>query len=149
MDSFVVLSHLFIHGCGYGTGLIFCLIPGVFSSGIRPRRIKWQWLESLFLKSCRCMISETRTRGRRACAASTWRKGAPASWLVLDEDGREAQLKPHMQPTAGGRTLVDADRIKAARIGDSLGVDLTERACRPLIRLSTHPTAAARAVRVS
>ncbi|GBP78558.1 hypothetical protein EVAR_61569_1 [Eumeta japonica] len=37
--------------------------------------------------------------------------------LVLDE-GREAQLKLDTQPTAGGRTLVDADRIKAARIGD-------------------------------
>ncbi|GBP52556.1 hypothetical protein EVAR_39079_1 [Eumeta japonica] len=35
----------------------------------------------------------------------------------------------HTQPTAGGRMLVDADRIKAARIGDPLGVDLTERAC--------------------
>ncbi|GBP34946.1 hypothetical protein EVAR_28411_1 [Eumeta japonica] len=69
--------------------------------------------------------------------------------LVLDEGGREAQFKLDTQPTAGGRTLVDADRIKAARIGDPLGVDLTERACRPLIRLSTHPTAAARAVRVS
>ncbi|GBP52607.1 hypothetical protein EVAR_35797_1 [Eumeta japonica] len=69
--------------------------------------------------------------------------------LVLDEGGREAQNKLHTQPTAGGRTLVDADRIKAARIGDPLGVDLTERVCRPLIRLSTHPPAAARAVRVS
>ncbi|GBP17651.1 hypothetical protein EVAR_8648_1 [Eumeta japonica] len=36
--------------------------------------------------------------------------------LVLD--GEEAQLKLDTQPTAGGRTLVDADRIKAARIGD-------------------------------
>ncbi|GBP87438.1 hypothetical protein EVAR_61478_1 [Eumeta japonica] len=54
--------------------------------------------------------------------------------LVLDEGGREAQLKLHTQPTAGGRTLVDADRIKAARIGDPQGVDLTERACRPLMR---------------
>ncbi|GBP81755.1 hypothetical protein EVAR_62671_1 [Eumeta japonica] len=69
--------------------------------------------------------------------------------LMFDEGGREAQLKLHTQPTADGRTLVDADRIKAARIGDPLGVDLTERACRPLIRLSTHPTAAAGAVRVS
>ncbi|GBP71690.1 hypothetical protein EVAR_8296_1 [Eumeta japonica] len=32
--------------------------------------------------------------------------------------GREAQLKLHTQPTADGRTLVDADRIKAARVGD-------------------------------
>ncbi|GBP21214.1 hypothetical protein EVAR_84337_1 [Eumeta japonica] len=36
--------------------------------------------------------------------------------LVLDEG--EAQLKLDTQPIAGGRTLVDADRIKAARIGD-------------------------------
>ncbi|GBP65168.1 hypothetical protein EVAR_48645_1 [Eumeta japonica] len=38
--------------------------------------------------------------------------------LVLGEGGKEAQLKLDTQPTAGGRTLVDADRIKAARIGD-------------------------------
>ncbi|GBP88716.1 hypothetical protein EVAR_60652_1 [Eumeta japonica] len=69
--------------------------------------------------------------------------------LVLDEGGREAQLKLHTQPTAGGRTLVDANRIMATRIGDPLGVDLTERACRPLIRLSRHQTAVVRAVRVS
>ncbi|GBP46133.1 hypothetical protein EVAR_26578_1 [Eumeta japonica] len=67
----------------------------------------------------------------------------------VDEGGREAQPELHMQPTAGGRTLGDADRIKAARIGNPLGVDLTERACRSLIRLSTHPTAAARIARVS
>ncbi|GBP18794.1 hypothetical protein EVAR_93222_1 [Eumeta japonica] len=176
---------------------------------IRPRRIKWQWLEPLFLVSCRCRSNIARGRarssrmrsqqaegghrldgyprirrqqpGRHASASRVlqplrsvldrdvnpvptpshprarasprmrsrrWR-GHPARWLVLDECGRKAQLKLHTQPTAGGRTLVDADRIKAARIGDPLGVDLTERACRPLIRLSTHPTAAARAVRVS
>ncbi|GBP15881.1 hypothetical protein EVAR_12476_1 [Eumeta japonica] len=67
--------------------------------------------------------------------------------LVFDEGGREAQLKLHTQPIADGRTLVDADRIKTARIGDPLGVDLTERACQPLIRLST--PAAARALRDS
>ncbi|GBP78515.1 hypothetical protein EVAR_60532_1 [Eumeta japonica] len=44
---------------------------------------------------------------------------------------------------------MDADRVRAARIGDPLGVDLTERACRPLIRLSMHPTTTARAARVS
>ncbi|GBP55163.1 hypothetical protein EVAR_90185_1 [Eumeta japonica] len=75
--------------------------------------------------------------------------GAPDCEEVVVEGGREAQNRLHTQPTAGGRTLVDADRIKAARIGDPLGVDLTERACRPLIRLSTHPMAAAGAVRVS
>ncbi|GBP84869.1 hypothetical protein EVAR_65266_1 [Eumeta japonica] len=56
--------------------------PGVFSSGIRPRRIKWQWLEPLFLASWRCRRHIARgrarsasARGRRVCAASRWRKG--------------------------------------------------------------------------
>ncbi|GBP51297.1 hypothetical protein EVAR_34083_1 [Eumeta japonica] len=62
--------------------------------------------------------------------------GAPGCEVVA-EGGWEARSRLHTQPTAGGRTLVDADRIKAARIGDPLGVDLTERARRPLIRLST------------
>ncbi|GBP55162.1 hypothetical protein EVAR_90184_1 [Eumeta japonica] len=75
--------------------------------------------------------------------------GAPDCEEVVVEGGREAQNRLHTQPTAGGRTLVDADRIKAARIGDPLGVDPTERACRPLIRLSTHSPAAARALRLS
>ncbi|GBP64860.1 Fatty acid synthase [Eumeta japonica] len=74
--------------------------------------------------------------------------GAPGCEEVVAEGGREAQNRLHTQPTAGSRTLVDADRIKAARIGDPLGVDLTERAFRPLIRLSTHSTVAAGAVRV-
>ncbi|GBP41638.1 hypothetical protein EVAR_31954_1 [Eumeta japonica] len=52
---------------------------------------------------------------------------------------RARALKLRTQPTADGWTPVDADRVKAARIGDPLCVDLTERACRPLIRLSTHP----------
>ncbi|GBP54631.1 hypothetical protein EVAR_35893_1 [Eumeta japonica] len=44
--------------------------------------------------------------------------GAPGCEEVVSESGREARNKPHTQLTAGGRTLVDADRIKAARIGD-------------------------------
>ncbi|GBP23876.1 hypothetical protein EVAR_86253_1 [Eumeta japonica] len=57
------------------------------------------------------------TRGRAviACAAGRWRG---IRRVVGARRGEEAQLKPHTQPTAGGRTLVDADRIKAARIGD-------------------------------
>ncbi|GBP49236.1 hypothetical protein EVAR_96544_1 [Eumeta japonica] len=86
---------------------------------------------------------------RHRAYARWWVGGAPGCEEVVAGGGREAQNRLHTQPTAGGRTLVDADRIKAARIGDPLGVDLTERACRPLVRLSTHPTAAARAIRVS
>ncbi|GBP82022.1 hypothetical protein EVAR_52226_1 [Eumeta japonica] len=44
--------------------------------------------------------------------------GAPGCEEVVSEGGREARNRPYTQPTAGGRTLVDADRIKAARIGD-------------------------------
>ncbi|GBP56400.1 hypothetical protein EVAR_32270_1 [Eumeta japonica] len=107
-------------------------------------------VRTIVLESCR-------RRHRTACGraqSSRMRSrqvegGIRLDRLVLDEGGREAQIKLHTQPTAEGRTLVDADRIKAARIDDPLGVDLTERACRPLIRLSTHPTAAARAIRVS
>ncbi|GBP87133.1 hypothetical protein EVAR_99864_1 [Eumeta japonica] len=44
--------------------------------------------------------------------------GAPGCEEVVSERGREARNRPHTQLTAGGRTLVDADRIKAARIGD-------------------------------
>ncbi|GBP62756.1 hypothetical protein EVAR_51708_1 [Eumeta japonica] len=59
--------------------------------------------------------------------------------------GREAQLKLDTQrrwSDAGG------GRIGGASV-TRVGVDLTERACRPLIRLSTRRMAAARAVRVS
>ncbi|GBP41380.1 hypothetical protein EVAR_84724_1 [Eumeta japonica] len=67
--------------------------------------------------------------------------------LVLDE-GREAQLAGHAADRrwsdAGGRRP-DRRHASVTRVG----VDLTERACRPLIKLSTRRTAAARAVRVS
>ncbi|GBP73403.1 hypothetical protein EVAR_21359_1 [Eumeta japonica] len=60
------------------------------------------------------------TRGRTRSSRMRSRQvegGIRLELLVLDEGG-EAQLKPHTQPTAGGRTLVDADRIKVALIGD-------------------------------
>ncbi|GBP22185.1 hypothetical protein EVAR_10695_1 [Eumeta japonica] len=44
--------------------------------------------------------------------------GAPGCEEVVSEGGREARNRPHTQPTAGSWTLVDAYRIKAARIGD-------------------------------
>ncbi|GBP56012.1 hypothetical protein EVAR_97433_1 [Eumeta japonica] len=67
--------------------------------------------------SFRCLRRTTRGRARhRACAQR--RVGAPGCEEVVSERGREARNRPHTQLTAGGRTLVDADRIKAARIGD-------------------------------
>ncbi|GBP45689.1 hypothetical protein EVAR_35958_1 [Eumeta japonica] len=65
----------------------------------------------LFLVFCRCPRRTARGRARIARAQPHGGGGHPAG-------GREAQLKLHTQPTAGGRTLVDADRIKAARVGD-------------------------------
>ncbi|GBP27883.1 hypothetical protein EVAR_14072_1 [Eumeta japonica] len=70
------------------------------------------------------------------CPQSRCQSGAYAGPLA------GARVTAHAQPQVEGG-------IRAARIGDPLGIDLTERACRPLIRLSMHPTAAARAVRVS
>ncbi|GBP52604.1 hypothetical protein EVAR_35794_1 [Eumeta japonica] len=61
------------------------------------------------------------TRGRARSSRMRSRQvegGIRLELLVLVEGGREAQNKLHTQPTAGGRTLVDANRIKAARIGD-------------------------------
>ncbi|GBP39328.1 hypothetical protein EVAR_24308_1 [Eumeta japonica] len=141
--SFVVLPHpFFIHGCGYGTeDLYFASCPGVFSSGIQPRRIK-QWLEPLFLESCRCRRSTARGRARSSRIRSRQVEGGNRlDRVVLDEGGREAQLKLLTQPTAG-RTLV-TDRSWHASVTHS-GVDLTGSALQPLIRLSTHPTASAR-----
>ncbi|GBP56396.1 hypothetical protein EVAR_32266_1 [Eumeta japonica] len=66
--------------------------------------------------SFRCLCGPPAARARRACALR--RVGAPGCEEVVSEGGREARNRPHTQLTAGGRTLVDADRIKAARIGD-------------------------------
>ncbi|GBP30396.1 hypothetical protein EVAR_18195_1 [Eumeta japonica] len=132
-------------------GLIFRLKPGRLLVGdTTPTDQVGMVTLTIVLKSCRRRHRTARGRVRSSRMRSRQVEGGiRLDLLVFDEDGREAQLKLHTQPTAGGRTLVDADRIKAARIGDPLGVDLTERACRPLIRLSTHPPAAARALRVS
>ncbi|GBP72652.1 hypothetical protein EVAR_83162_1 [Eumeta japonica] len=130
---------------GVGTGRRRCLMPGRLLVGDTTPTDQVAMVRTIVLESCRCR--RRTARGHRARSRQV--EGNRLDRFVLDEGGREAQLKPYTQLTAGGRTLVDADRIKAARIGDPLGVDLTERTYRPLIRLSTHPTAAARAVRVS
>ncbi|GBP86423.1 hypothetical protein EVAR_61122_1 [Eumeta japonica] len=130
-------------------GLICCLMPGRLLVGdttptdlvAMVRTIVSEILPVPSPHRPRASVSRMRSRQVEG--------GIRLGRLVLDEGGREAQLKLHTQPTADGRTLVDADRIKAARIGHPQGVDLTERASRPLIRLSTHQTTADRAVRVS
>ncbi|GBP32533.1 hypothetical protein EVAR_23944_1 [Eumeta japonica] len=97
-------------------GLIVVSCPGVFSSGTRSRRLRWQWSLDPLID----ILPEPSPRPTRRAVIVQ----APAGGgglrrkLVFDEGWREAQLKLDTQPTAGGRTLVDADRIKAARIGD-------------------------------
>ncbi|GBP30641.1 hypothetical protein EVAR_76186_1 [Eumeta japonica] len=59
-------------------GLIVVSCPGVFSSGTRPRRIKWQWLEPLFLEFCRCRRRTACGRARIAHAQSPGGGGHPA-----------------------------------------------------------------------
>ncbi|GBP21130.1 hypothetical protein EVAR_11161_1 [Eumeta japonica] len=68
--------------------------------------------------SIRCLRWTTRGRARHRTCAQRQVVGAPGCEEVVSEGGREARNRLHTQPTAGGRTLVDADRIKAARIGD-------------------------------
>ncbi|GBP83210.1 hypothetical protein EVAR_66761_1 [Eumeta japonica] len=70
---------------------------------------------ALVVVSIRCLRWTTRGARHRMRSASG---GAPGCEEVVSEGGREARNRPYTQPTAGGRTLVDADRIKAARIGD-------------------------------
>ncbi|GBP49996.1 hypothetical protein EVAR_37082_1 [Eumeta japonica] len=90
--------------------------------GTRPRRLKWHWSISDGSIGWHRAGAQSPTHSRaRAVIAHAQPAGGGASGLncwCSTRGGREAQLKPHTQPTAGGRTLVDADRIKAARIGD-------------------------------
>ncbi|GBP46171.1 hypothetical protein EVAR_24578_1 [Eumeta japonica] len=65
--------------------------------------------------------------------------------LVLDEGGEGGTAQAGH---AVGRWWTPTGSRRHASV-TRVGVDLTERACRPLIRLSMRRTAAARAVRVS
>ncbi|GBP35053.1 hypothetical protein EVAR_75256_1 [Eumeta japonica] len=82
------------------------------------RRYVRSWIfHTLVLKGA--AQSPTHTRARAVIAQAPAGGGGLRRKLVFNEGGgREAQLMLDTQPTAGGRTLVDADRIKAARIGD-------------------------------
>ncbi|GBP03662.1 hypothetical protein EVAR_2413_1 [Eumeta japonica] len=129
-------------------GLTVASCPGVFSSGTTPTAqvamVRF-WIHCL--TSCRSPVADPRGRAR---SLRRRRRGGGGVRRCSTRVGREAQLKLDTQPTAGGRTLVDADRIKAARIGDPRWRRSDRaHACRPLIRLSTRRTAAAKAVRVS
>ncbi|GBP05142.1 hypothetical protein EVAR_3457_1 [Eumeta japonica] len=124
---------------GVGSGRRRCLMPGRLLVGDTTPTDQVAMVMTIVLKSCR--RRHRTARGREVIAHAADQVEASGDRLVLGTGGGQLKLQP--QPTAGGRTLVDADGSRR-RIGDP-GVDLTERACRPLIRLSTHPPAAARA----
>ncbi|GBP93567.1 hypothetical protein EVAR_90133_1 [Eumeta japonica] len=86
-------------------------------------------------------------RGHCAGAAGRWR--GLRRKLVLDEgEGRHSSSWTRSRPPVAGRWWTPTGSRRHASV-TRVGVDLTERACRPLIRLSTRRTAAAKAVRVS
>ncbi|GBP70281.1 hypothetical protein EVAR_52300_1 [Eumeta japonica] len=68
--------------------------------------------------------------------------------LVLDEGGEHSSSQTRSRPPVVERWWTPTGSRRHASV-TRVGVDQTERACRPLIRLSTRRTAAARAVRVS
>ncbi|GBP90507.1 hypothetical protein EVAR_79992_1 [Eumeta japonica] len=96
-------------------------MPGRLLVGDRTPTDQVAMVRTIVLESCRCRRTPAGARSSRMRSRQV--EGHPTDRLVLDEGGREAQLC-----CTRSRPLVDADRIKAARIGDPLGVDLTERA---------------------
>ncbi|GBP95826.1 hypothetical protein EVAR_60633_1, partial [Eumeta japonica] len=136
-----------LHFIGAGRRTYFASCPRLLVGDTTPT--DQGMVRTIFLALCQCCrlspaARAVRERARSFAHAQPAGGGAPALMVGTDEDGgRRSPSRTRSRP------LVDADRIKAARIGDPLGVGLTERACRPLIRLSTRRTAAARAARVS
>ncbi|GBP22184.1 hypothetical protein EVAR_10694_1 [Eumeta japonica] len=113
----VDLPHPRFSGCRCGTEDL--LLPHARASSRRGHDPDGSsgngpYLMDPLLTSCRSPVADPHAgaRGHCAGAAGRWR-GSGVSCST-----REAQLRLDTQPTAGGRTLVDADRIKAARIGD-------------------------------
>ncbi|GBP50998.1 hypothetical protein EVAR_37155_1 [Eumeta japonica] len=92
----------------------------------------------------------TRGRARSLRRRSQAVEGGIRRKLVLDEGGggRHSSSWTRSRPPVVGRWWTPTGSRRHASV-TRVGVDLTERACRPLIRLSTRRTAAARAVRVS
>ncbi|GBP79143.1 hypothetical protein EVAR_100105_1 [Eumeta japonica] len=70
------------------------------------------------------------------------------SWCSTRVGGRRSSSCTRSRPPVVGRWWTPTGSRRHASV-TRVGVDLTERACRPLIRLSKHRTTAARAVRVS
>ncbi|GBP68724.1 hypothetical protein EVAR_75338_1 [Eumeta japonica] len=105
---------------GAGTGRRTYILPHARASSRRGHDPDGSGGNGPFLDPLIDILPEPSRRPTRGRARSLRRRRQVEGLrrrLVLDE-GREAQLKLDTQPTAGGRTLVDADRIKAARIGD-------------------------------
>ncbi|GBP12995.1 hypothetical protein EVAR_79328_1 [Eumeta japonica] len=101
-----------------GSGVSWCSTRGGREAQLKLDTQPTAGGQTLPLSWCRsgAYAGPPRARASRACAQRL--VGAPGCEDVVSEGGREARNRPHTQPTAGGRTLVDADRIKAARIGD-------------------------------
>ncbi|GBP59892.1 hypothetical protein EVAR_44568_1 [Eumeta japonica] len=101
---------------------------------------------SFCLVSCDVIPVRRTTRGARHRACAQRRVGGCEE--VVSEGGRRGTGRTRSRPPVVGRWWTPTGSRRHASV-TRVGVDLTERARRPLIRLSTHPTAAARAVRVS
>ncbi|GBP25020.1 hypothetical protein EVAR_94315_1 [Eumeta japonica] len=74
--------------------------------------------------------------------------GSGVSWCSTRGGGRHSSSWTRSRPPVVGRWWTPTGSRRHASV-TRVGVDLTERTCRPLIRLSTRRTAAAKAVRVS
>ncbi|GBP56135.1 hypothetical protein EVAR_26106_1 [Eumeta japonica] len=114
-----IFHTLDLQGAGAGRRTYYCLMPGRLLVGDTTPTDQVAMVRTI-VSGIMPVPSPHRPRAR---ALSRMRSrqvegGIRLGEFVFGGDGREAQLKLHTQPTAGGRTLVDADRIKAARVGD-------------------------------
>ncbi|GBP56114.1 hypothetical protein EVAR_26085_1 [Eumeta japonica] len=115
------LSDFFIQPSFTRYGTEDLLLPHARASSRRGHDPDGSGGNGPFLDPLIDILPEPSRRPTRGRARSLRRRrqvegGSGVGWCSTR--GREAQLKLDTQPTAGGRTLVDADRIKAARIGD-------------------------------
>ncbi|GBP04467.1 hypothetical protein EVAR_3854_1 [Eumeta japonica] len=99
-------------------------MPGRLLVGDRTPTDQVAMVRTIVLESCRCRRRTARGRARSSRMRSRQVEGASdlIGWCSTRVGGRRSSSCTRSRP------LVDADRIKAARIGDPLGVDLTERA---------------------
>ncbi|GBP53611.1 hypothetical protein EVAR_79828_1 [Eumeta japonica] len=124
-------------------GLTVASCPGVFSSGTRPRRLRWQWSWIHCLTSAG-PVADPHAGARGHCAGAGGESGVGR--CSTRGGGRHSSSWTRSRPPVVGRWWTPTGSRRHASV-TRVGVGLTERACRPLIRLSTRRTAAAKAVR--